>query len=73
MMKVIENAVVVGRSFGENLVYSVMDEMTGNTISMLANNTNEILEIGTEGMVTYETACVVRMMSFESVMQEELV
>ena len=72
-MKVIENAVVVGRSFGENLVYSVMDEMTGNTISMLANNTNEILEIGTEGMVTYETAGVVRMMSFESVMQEELV
>jgi hypothetical protein len=73
MMKVIENAVVVGRSFGDKVVYTVMDELTGKTASMLGNNNIESLELGAEGMVSYEAAGVVRMMSFETVMQEELV
>ena len=72
-MNVIGNAVVVGRSFGDNVVYTVIDEMTGKTISMLANNNNEIIELGAEGMVSYSAADVVKMMSFETVMQEELV
>jgi RNase P/RNase MRP subunit p29 len=72
MMKVIENAVVVGRSFGDNLVYTVMDELTGKTTTMLNHNNIDVIELGAEGMVSYETTNVVRMMSFESVMQEEL-
>lgn len=72
-MMLIENAVVVGRSFGDNLVYTILDEMTGKEVSMVANTQSEVLELGSEGMVTYETAGVVRMMSFETVMQEELV
>lgn len=72
MMNVIENAVVVGRSFGDNVVYTIMNDENGKTISMLANKNIEMLELGTEGMVQYEVSDAVRMMSFEFAMQEEL-
>lgn len=73
MMVEIENAVIVGRSFGDNLIYSVLDIVTNKTIRMIANADMDVLELGSEGMVSYTIANEVKMLGFATILEEELV
>ena len=67
-MKVIENALVVGRSIGDNNVYVIQNENTGTTITLHSSN-DMGLELGMEGAVIYNGQQIV---SFEPALVEEL-
>ena len=70
-MQVIENAVVVGRSFGEKNVVIVENEILGLTMSL--ENIKEIeMELGMEGRMIYKEGTTNQLLSFEPVMVEEL-
>ena len=71
-MNVIENASVVCRSAGEKNVCIIMDEVTGKTVR-LENVAGVELELGMEGTVSYKAQPFAQILSFEPVMQEELV
>lgn len=71
-MKVIENATIVGRSFGERNVYVIQNESTGKTISMLAIEGEEF-ELGTEGEVIFDNNLGTRMVSFLPAMEEAMI
>jgi hypothetical protein len=71
-MQVIENASIVCRSIGENNVIIVENENTGKRIS-LQNPKGLELELGMEGRVLFNDQPVLHLVSFELVMEEELV
>jgi hypothetical protein len=69
-MQVFKNATIVGRSQGDNNVIVVMNEETGNTVT-LRNPNGLDLEIGAEGTVEFDTMSA-QLISFEPVMVEEM-
>jgi hypothetical protein len=71
-MQVIENASIVCRSMGENNVIIVENENTGKRIS-LQNPKGLELELGMEGRLVFKEEPVLHLVSFELVMEEELV
>ena len=71
-MQVIENASIVCRSIGENNVIIVENENTGKKIS-LQNPKGLELELGMEGRLIFNEEPVLHLVSFELVMEEELV
>ena len=71
-MQVIENARIVCRSIGENNVIIVENENTGQTIS-LQNPKGLVLDLGLEGRIIFKDEPVMQLLSFEPVMEEELV
>lgn len=70
-MRVIENATVIGRSYGENKVVVVRNENTGKKISLVDLKGFD-LELGAEGSVKYLKGSVNHIVSFEPAMVEEL-
>jgi len=71
-MQVIENVVVVCRSFGEKNVMIVENENLGIQMS-LENPKGIEVELGTEGKVIYKEGSTNQLVSFEPIMVEELV
>ncbi len=71
-MQVIENATIVCRSIGENNVIIVENENTGKRIT-LQNPLGLELELGMEGRLVFKEEPVLHLVSFELVMEEELV
>lgn len=69
-MRVIENATVIGRSFGENNVVVVLNENTGKKVNMLDLKGFD-LELGTEGRIEYLRGSVNHLIQFEPAMVEE--
>jgi hypothetical protein len=63
-MHVIESAVVVGRSIGENDVYIINNMITGSN-STIHNPNGIALELGQEGTLTYKKDVVNNFISFE--------
>ena len=63
-MHVIESAVVVGRSIGENDVYIINNPLTGGN-STIHNPNGVALELGQEGTLTYKKEAVNHFVSFE--------
>jgi hypothetical protein len=63
-MHVIENAVIVGRSIGENDVYIINNMITGGN-STIHNLNGIALELGQEGTLTYKKDAVNNFISFE--------
>jgi hypothetical protein len=71
-MQFVENVTVVGRSFGENNVVVVLNENTGETISLLNPKGIEV-ELGMEGNIVVAKGSKKQLESFEPIMAEELV
>lgn len=69
-MRVIENATVIGRSYGENNVVIVLNENTGKKVSMVDLKGFD-LEMGSEGRVEYLKGSVNHILQFEPAMVEE--
>ena len=70
-MLVIENAIIVCRSLGENNVVVVEDLNSGIEIS-LQNQKQIEVELGMEGRMIYKAGTVNQLVSFEPIMVEEL-
>lgn len=66
MIKQIEKAVIVGRSWGENNVVTVENMETGEVISFICN---QEIELGEEGILEYNNNVVV---SFVAINEEVL-
>lgn len=71
-MQVIENASIVGHSFGENNVIVFENAVSGETYS-LKNPNGFDFEMGIEGKLIFVEEPVMQLVSFEPVMAEELV
>jgi hypothetical protein len=71
-MQVIENASIVCRSIGENNVIIVENENTGRKI-FLQNPKGLNFELGMEGRLVFKEEPLLHVVSFERVMEEELV
>ena len=70
-MRVIENATVIGRSYGENNVILVLNENTGKKVKMVDLKGFE-LELGIEGKIQYLKGSVNHIIQFEPAIVEEL-
>lgn len=70
-MRVIENATVIGRSFGEKKVIVVLNETTGEEISMVDLKGFD-LELGAEGRISYLAGSVNHILQYESAIVEDL-
>lgn len=70
-MRVIENATVIGRSYGDKNVIVVLNETTGSKVKMVDLKGFD-LELGAEGKLQYLTGSVNHIIQFESTMIEEL-
>lgn len=69
-MRVIENATVVSRSFGEKNVYVVVNENTGKKVRLNDLKGFE-LELGAEGSIEYLKGDVNHIISFAPALVEE--
>lgn len=71
-MRVIENATVIGRSYGENNVVTVLNETTGKK-TRLVDLKGFNLELGAEGSIQYlKGSSVNHIIQFEPSLEEEL-
>jgi hypothetical protein len=70
-MRVIENATVIGRSYGENNVVVVLNETTGKKVK-LVDLKGFGLELGAEGRIEFLKGSVNHLIQFETAMVEEL-
>jgi hypothetical protein len=70
-MRVIENATIIGRSFGDRNVIIVLNEATGEEISMVDLKGFD-LELGSEGKISYLAGSVNHILQYESAIVEDL-
>lgn len=70
-MRVIENATVIGRSYGENNVILVLNENTGKKVKLVDLKGFE-LQLGIEGRIQYLKGAVNHIIQFEPALVEEL-
>jgi hypothetical protein len=71
-MQIVVKAIVVGRSMGDNNVYTIENAGTGEQLSLVSNGIE--LELGAEGEFIYSLGEVNKIINFEpvAILEEEI-